>query len=424
MNTQFRINGVITVFLVIIGLTGGVTAASLTQSWQEHPADDASFSDPMISTDGSLVFAGGNQLLVRSWNGDTRWGGLSGNVATMSSDGNYIVSALSDNVRTFNRTGDVIWNRMTGSPFRAVAISGDGSLVIAADDRGYLRSWTTEGVSLGVDNETDQVKRIDISPSQSQVVVSTEDSLKFFSPEMHLIREKKSFGNRDSFLAFSADSATLILAGENQVSSYTARGLVNWEKEITDNFINDMACSGDCSDIVLGSQDGNVWVLNKEGQVQWKYPVGVWVNSVGVSRDGSVIVAGAIDGTVYILDKNGDLLARTKTDSAIQQQSIAINPEGTRIVVISERTMYGYSLDYDPSGIPPVTKTEIPVRTTLTPSKTTTPIPVKTTLPVTVSSPKGTALPETTSTPNSALTPLFAVFALAGLLFEIRRRKN
>ena len=424
MNTQFRINRVITGFLVIISLIGGVTAVSLTPAWQEHPANDATFSGAMISTDGSIVFAGGNQLLVRSWNGNTRWSGLSGTVATMSSDGNYIVSALNDNVRTFNRTGDVIWNRITGSPFRAVAVSSDGSLVIAADDRGFLRSWTMEGKSRGVDNETDQVKQIDISPSQSLVVVSTRDSLKVFSPEMNLIWEKKSLGNRDSFIAISGDSSTLILAGENQVSSYTTKGLLNWEKEITNNFIIDMACSDDGSTIVLGSQDGNVWVLDNEGQVQWKYPVGIWVTSAGVSRDGSVIVAGAIDGTVYILDKNGNLLAQTKTDSPIQQRSIAVNPEGTRIVVIAERTMYGYDLDYDPSGIPRAMYTEIPVRTTLTPSQINTPVPVKTTLPITVPSPKGIALPETNSTPNSALTPLFAIFASAGLGFILRRRKN
>ena len=211
--------------------------------------------------------------------------------------------------------------------------------MIAADDRGYVRSWARDGKSLGVDNETDEVKRIDISPSQSLVVVTTKDNLKVFSPEMTLIWEKKSLGNRDSFIAFSADSSTLILAGENQVSSYTARGLLNWEKEITNNFIIDMTCSDDCSTIVLGSQDGNIWVLNKDGQIQWKYPVGTWVNSVGVSNDGSVIVAGALDGTVYILDKNGTLLSQTKTDSAILQQSIAVNEDGTRIVVIAERTI-------------------------------------------------------------------------------------
>ena len=126
-----------------------------------------------------------------------------------------------------------------------------------------------------------------------------------------------------------------------------------------------MACSADCSTIVLGSQDGNVWVLNKEGQVQWTYPAGAWVTSAGVSQDGSVIVAGAVDGTVYILDKNGNLLTRTKTDSPIQQRSIAVNTDGTRIVVIAERTMYGYNLDYKPAGIPEATTRETPVRTTL-----------------------------------------------------------
>ena len=420
MNNQFRIYVVITGFLVIISLIGGVTAVSLTPGWQEHPADDATFSGAILSTDGSIVFAGGNQLLVRSWNGDTRWSGLSGTVATMSSDGNYIVSVLSDNVRTFNRTGNVIWSRITGSPFRAVAVSSDGSLVIAADDRGYLRSWTIDGKSLGVYNETDQVKHIEISPSQSMVAVSTKDSLKVFSPEMNLIWEKKSLGDRDSFIAFSADSSTLILAGENQVSSYTTKGLLNWEKEITNNFIIDMACSDDCSTIVLGSQDGNVWVLNKEGQIRWKYPAGAWVNGVGVSRDGSVIVAGALDRTVYILDKDGNLLAQTKTDSAIQQQSVAVSKDGTRIVVVDERTMYGYDL----VGISKVTYKETPVQTTLCPCTITTPVPVKTTLPITVLSTKVTALPETTSTPKSALTPFLAIIASACLLFIIRRRKN
>ena len=109
-----------------------------------------------------------------------RWGGISGTVATMSTDGNYIVSAVNDNVRKFNRNGSVIWNRITGSPFRAIAVSGDGSLLIAADNRGYLRSWTIDGKKLGVDNDTDLVKRISISPSQSLVVVSSEDNLKVF----------------------------------------------------------------------------------------------------------------------------------------------------------------------------------------------------------------------------------------------------
>ena len=213
MKKRFRINLVIAVFLVIISIIGNVTAISLVSHWRERPEVDSTFSSVMISTDGSIVYPGGNQMFVRSWDGDTRWGGMSGTMASMSTDGNYIVSAINDNVRKVNKTGSEMWNRITGSPFRAVAISGNGSLVIAADNRGYLRSWTTDGKNLGVNNDTDQVKRIEISPSQSLVVVSTEDSLKVFSPGMNLIWENNTFGNLDSFIRFSADSSTLILSG-------------------------------------------------------------------------------------------------------------------------------------------------------------------------------------------------------------------
>jgi len=415
MDRRFRIDLVIVGFLLMICIVGSVTAVSLVTSWRENPPGDTTFSGVMISTDGSMVFAGGNQLLVRSWDGDTRWGGLSGNVATMSTDGNYIVSAIDDNVRKINRTGTEIWNRITGSPFRAVAVSGDGSLVIAADNRGYTRSWTTDGTNLGVHNDTDQVKRIEISPSESLVVVSSEDKLKVFSPTMKLIWENDTFGNLDSFFAFTADSSTLILSGENRVSSYTSTGSQNWVKEITKDAIIDMACSGDGSTIVLGSQDGNVWVLNKDGQVQWKYPVGSWVNGVGVSRDGSVIAAAALDGTVFTLDKYGNLLAKTKTNSFIQQRSVAVSGDGRRIVVVDQLAMYGYEL----VGINEVTSPETPVQYT---TGTTIPVSVGTTVQKTVQSTVPTTLPQTTGTQKSALTPFLAIIALAGLLFIVMKR--
>ena len=76
----------------------------------------------------------------------------------MSTNRNYIVSAIDDNIRKMNRTGTEIWNRRPASPFQAVAVSGDGSLVIATDNRGLTRSWTIDSKNLGVNNDTDQVK--------------------------------------------------------------------------------------------------------------------------------------------------------------------------------------------------------------------------------------------------------------------------
>ena len=151
-------------------------------------------------------------------------------------------------------------------------------------------------------------------------------------------------GSLDSFIAISADSSTVITSGENRVSSHTSRGALNWMKDVTQEAIIDMACSEDCTTIVLGSQDGKVWVLDQDGKVLWTYPAGSWINGVGVSRDGSIIAAGALDGNLYILNHYGNLLAKTKTESIIQQRSVAVNGDGKRVVVADQLALYGYDL--------------------------------------------------------------------------------
>lgn len=419
MSKRFRMNLVIAGFLLTISIIGSVTAAGLAHTWKERPAGDGSFSGVLFSTDGSMVYAGGNQILVRSWNGDTHWGGQVGTVATMSSDGNRVISAIDNSIRVFDKNGQEIWTRNEGAPFRAVAISGDGSLIIGADNNGYIHSYKTNGERWGR-NKTDLVKNIAISPSKSLVVVTSEAGLKFFSPTMDQIWVDNRTGSLDSFIAFSADSSTVITSGDIRVSSFTRSGELNWMKDVTQNAIIDMACSDDCTSIVLGSQDGNVWNLNKQGETRWTYPAGSWINGVGVSRDGSVIAAGALDGTLYILDKDGNLLTTTKTDTLIQQRSVAVSRDGKRIVVADQGALYGFDL----FGEPEVTSKETITPTSLSPTTSSTPLPVKTTQPKTVPSTIVTTLPETTSTPKSALTPFLTIIASACLLFIVIRRKN
>jgi len=419
MSKRFRMNLIIAGFLLLICLIGIVTASGLAHTWKERPAGDGSFSGVLFSTDGSTVFAGGNQILVRSWNGDKRWGGLSGTLATMSADGNRVISAIDNSIRVFDNTGQEIWTRNEGAPFRAVAISNDGSLIIGADNNGYIHSYKTNGERWGR-NKTDLIKKIAISPSKSLVVAISEDGLKFFSPAMDQIWVDNRTGSLDSFIAFSADSSTVITSGDTIVSSFTNSGELNWRKDVTQNAIIDMACSVDCTSIVLGSQDGNVWNLNKQGETRWTYPAGSWINGVGVSRDGSVIAAGALDGTLYILDKDGNLLTTTKTDTLIQQRSVAVSRDGKRIVVADQGALYGFDL----FGEPEVTSKKTITPTSLSPTTSSTPLPVKTTQPKTFPSMIVTTLPETTSTPKSALTPFLTIIASASLLFIVIIRKN
>jgi WD40 repeat protein len=401
------------ILLLIVSITGIAAALNLAPAWKEIPIAEGSFFDVVFSADGSTVYAGGNQMFFRSWDGTNRWGGRAGHVATMSSDGNYVVSAAGNLVQVLDRNGTVYWTRGMGAPIRAVAISPNASLIITADDRGDIHSWTGNGESWGL-NRSDLVKQIAVSPSGSFVVVTTAIGLKYLRPDMTPFWWDNKSGSLDSFIAISADSSTVITSGENRVSSHTSSGALNWMKDITREAIIDMACSEDGSTIVLGSQDRNVWVLDQQGRILWKYPVNSWVNGVGVSHDGSLIAAGALDGNLYILNNKGNLLAKTRMQSVIQQRSVAVNGDGKRVVVADEFALFGYDI----LGSPEVTLEE-----TLTPPPrvtTTIPTPV-TTRSATTPATKVTTLPGTTSTPKSALSPFAVMAAIAGLLFVARK---
>ena len=240
------------------------------------------------------------------------------------------------------------------------------SLIAGADDTGNLFAWRTKDASMG-QIETDLVKQIAIAPSGSFIVITTEKGLDYLTPpifdppRLERIWRDNTSGGLESFIEISSDSSTVITSGDTRVSSHTSSGILNWRKDVFQSAITDMACSSDCSTIVLGSQDGNVVVLNQLGQEQWKYPAGSWINGVGVSRDGTVIAAGTLDKNLYILNKEGRLIAKTTTDTTIQPRSVAVSGDGKHIVVADQVALYGFELTVVPEVTPGEIFTSAPI---------------------------------------------------------------
>jgi WD40 repeat protein len=424
MSKRFRIDLVCVGFLFLISTIGMATAADLEHTWEEKPTGDNFFSGIIISTNGSMVFSGGSQILVRSWDGKTNWGGWSGYDASMSADGNQIISALENKIRLIDRNGKENWTKpmnnpweVSGNTIRAVAISNTGSIIVAADNRGFIRSWNSKGEILG-SNETDLVKTVVISPSSSFIAAITEDGLQFFSPKMEPYWEENTFESLDAFITISADDSAVITSGERRVSSHDKSGDLNWKKDVTDEPITDMACSSDCSAIVLGSQDGKVLVLNQLGQEQWEYPAGSWIKGVGVSRDGSVIAAGTLDRNLYILNNDGRLIAKTTTETIIQPRSVAVSWDGNHIVVADQVTLYGFEL----TGVPVETPGEILTPATIVTATSPPQVTSTTTLPTTLPLVTMKTVPEKTGTYSTSLNPYLAFVALSGLLVLVLRK--
>jgi WD40 repeat protein len=422
MNTSFRAHLLVSGLILAFCLVGTVAGVSLGIDWEQSPIlADNSFSGVTMTPNGSIVFSGGSQLLVRSWESNYHWGGQSGFVADMSSDGNYVVTSMGNTVTLLNASGTQVWSRNMDGQVRAVAVAPNGTFVISADDRGNYNSWGPTGDFYGR-NKTDVVKHLAIAPSGDLVVATTDAGIRFFTPGLEPVWSDSRPGSLDEYITISEDGSTIITAGGQRLSSHTDRGVLNWQAEVSDAAINDIACSEDCSLIVVGSQDNTVQGIDRYGKIHWTYPTGQWTNAVGVSRSGSIIAAGANDGTLFILDHGGKLQTQRKLDGRIQLRSVAVSRDGSRVVAADQYKLYGMSL----IGITQADagSDTIFVAATLNPvPKKTTPDVIETTQPE-VTMPEEARPTATTTTQHSpagmwAITP-----ALAGALYLVMRKNR
>ncbi len=107
------------------------------------------------------------------------------------------------------------------------------------------------------------------------------------------------------------------------VSAYTRKGEELWHFKTQDRtqalHIVDIDLDGR-PEIIVGSEDRNIYVLNYEGKLKWRYPTDRDIMSIDVCdakmpRDSEaprrltpIILAGSGDGYLYIFDGYGDLL--------------------------------------------------------------------------------------------------------------------
>lgn len=420
MKTGLHLSRAVAGMLMLACLCGTVSAASLGSEWKEKPYTGSPFYGVKFSDNGSVVYAGGDQLLLRYWDGSHKWGGRAGFIASMSPDSEWLAQGYGQGVILLNQTMIEQWTRNMDGQVKAVAVSKNATYIISADDKGNYNSWAANGEFNGR-STTDVVKKMAISPTANIVVATTEGGTRIFNPEnMQLIWADNKSGSLDEYIIISGDGSTIITTGGNRIMSHTSAGKTNWVIYPTTNAIIDTACNYDCSVVAVGSQDGTVQAIDRYGTTRWTYKAGQWINAVGVSRSGSVIAAGGLDGTVYIFDRSGDLLTQKKMDSNIRERSLAVSPDGTKIAVADQINLYGLSLMGDQvSGITETftVATLEPVHTRVTTQPET--IVPATTIPVTTTMPP-TPLPTTQKSPVSIVPVLLAL--AAGALVTIARK--
>jgi WD40 repeat protein len=349
-------------------------ASAVEPLWIANTSPGLDLTTVAISGDGSMIVAGGDQLVAVSFDGTKLWSGWSSELLELSQDGRFIVTSLGSTVRVFDSQGLKLWDQSIIVPVTDISITPDGAL-IAASGGSVVQSWYNSGAGLG-HNTTNQVKHIRISPAKDQIVVTTDRALRSFN--LSYVPFWSDEDVQSDLLEISGDGSGIVTTNGNRVVLYHGSGTLLWDRHVPGGNILALAYSRDGSTIVTGRDDNSVTVLDRNGNSLWSAKAGFWVTSVGVSDTGSVIVAGSMDKKLYVFDRKGTLLGMFQAPGMIKYRAVGVSGDGSRIVAVDGTNIYGFSSEQfsRSASLPPTAVTSIPptaaMNMTTSPATTTT----------------------------------------------------
>ena len=86
-------------------------ASAVEPLWIANTSPGLDLTTVAISGDGSMIVAGGDQLVAVSFDGTKLWSGWSSELLELSQDGRFIVTSLGSTVRVFDSQGLKLWDQ-------------------------------------------------------------------------------------------------------------------------------------------------------------------------------------------------------------------------------------------------------------------------------------------------------------------------
>jgi WD40 repeat protein len=373
-----------------------------------------------ISADGSLIVAGGDQLIGISPEGGKLWSGWDGEIVEINRDGKYILTSQGSFIRLFDSAGASLWDQRFPDTVTDISITPDG-LMIAASSGTEVKSWYNSGAGLG-SNTTSRIKHLIISPAKDQIVVTTGNALRSFN--LSYVPFWTDDEVSPDLIEMSADGTHLVTASGNWIWFHHGSGNRIWEKHIQGGSILSLAFSRDGSSIVVGQDDNTITVLDSNSNVLWTARAGNWVTSVGVSDNGSVTVAGSMDKNLYVFDRKGIPLGTFEASGIFKSRSVGISGDGSRIVAVDGTNVYGFSGSQFSRPVPTETSLSTIIPFTVSPDKTLAPVTTPTQIATSQTETVQTVVPPIPSTTQKSGFPWILSLVPVAFIAFIRQKRR
>jgi WD40 repeat protein len=376
-------------------------ARAFTILWSETTYQDV--TGLSISADGSAVVAAGGLVHYFTRDGGLAWKQWSVDVASISADGHYIGAAAQGSAMLIDKAGQRLWDQAIGGPVSGFSFAtGGDELVVASDGRLYF--FDNSGELLGTYPDTDHRPLsedfVDVSTSANGWYTGaiTGRSVSFYNRTGdYRWQELNNTLLEGRYVAVAPNGHELAAVGDAELFFLHSGGETLWTYG-PNRDITAVAYAGDSLSLAIGTDDGRVIILSRDGNVRGVFQAQRRITEVSLSSNGSRILSSSWDGNVYYLAGNGTLLSTVNIGTAMH--FAALSADGTWGAAATKVRVYYLSLS------PDIPNTTVPSTTPTT--VRTTPLPT-TTLPA-------TTLPATTVTTAPVSTTTAAGMPVAGTL--------
>jgi WD40 repeat protein len=395
--------------IILLLLLSHVSATEVL--WSSRASGD--ITDLAIPADGSRIYLAAEWIHSYTPSGTLSWKQWNAREIAISSDGRYIAAGTSGSVDLVDRTGRKLWDRDIDGDVSGLAMSADGSRIVAGTSDGSLFFYDNSGELL---NETragwrapfPPVRDLSVSANGRYTAVVSSRAAYLYNYTGHLLWEELNGTFLDGrYIALNARGQELAVAGTYELYYLHAGGETLWVYR-PNSEITALTLSADDSTLALGTRDNRVILLDREGEVKGTFTASNWIAGVALSRDGSRVLAGSWDSRIYLLNRTGTLMDSLELPERVTH--VDITADGTFGIATTREVLYALSLMVSVTTTP---TTPMTISTTsATTLSTMTTVPPATTLPETMLSTPETSPPVTTQAPGMVLIPLLALVLL------------
>jgi WD40 repeat protein len=243
-------------------------------------------------------------------------------------DSTTIILRANDNVKLYNREGQVIGNiKNEGDDIPNISVSQDGRLIASVDRNNVVNLWSSNGKLIqSLKGHRNKITLVSFSPDSKMLATADKDNtVKLWQSDGTLILTLKGHGNRVKWVDFGADGKTLAISSVEDVvklwnSEYkkivaTLKGHRDRINSVSFSPTSQiLASASDDKTVRLWDFDGNaLHILNKHTDK---------VNRVSFSPDGKILASASDDKSVNIWNSKGGFINTLKEHKSAVQDVI------------------------------------------------------------------------------------------------------